>query len=86
MCWLGTSALSAICIPILYRGEVVPPSSSARYLGVYLDQRLTYKEHICVKRMELDLRLNRLCWLLHGQSTLSLSNKHFSYVATLRPL
>ncbi len=59
----------------------MPPSFSARYLGVYLDQRLTYKEHIRVKKMELDLRLNRLCWLLHRQSALSLSNKDLLYVA-----
>ncbi len=29
----------------------MPPSSSARYLGVYFDQRLTYREHIRVKRI-----------------------------------
>ncbi len=73
-------------IPIFYRGVVVPPSSSARYLGAYLDQCLTYKEHIRVKKMGLDLHLNRLRWLLHKQSALSLSNKRLLYVATLCPL
>jgi len=73
-------------IPILYCNEIVPHASSARYLGVYLDQRLTYKEHIRAKRMDLNLRLARLRWLLHRQSALSLSNKRLLYVATLRPV
>ena len=45
-------------IPICYRGDVVPPASSARYLGVYLDQRLTYKEHVRIKCQELDFAYN----------------------------
>ncbi len=79
-------AASSPLHPIAYHGKVVPPSSSATYLGVYLDQRLTYKEHIRVKKMELDLHLNHLRWLLHPQFALSLSNKRLLYVATLCPL
>lgn len=51
-----------------------------------MDQRLTYKDHIKTKRKELNLRLQRLRWLLQKQSPLSLANKCLLYVATLRPV
>lgn len=65
---------------------MVPYSSTAKYLGVHLDTRLTYAHHIQTKRRELDIRFRHLFWLLRSQSPLSTANKRLLYLAVLRPV
>ena len=72
--------------PVEFDRDIIPYASSAKYLGVHLDERLTFRQHIERKRKELDLRLNKLRWLLHRRSALSISNKRLLYMATLRPV
>lgn len=72
-------------IPISY-WEVVPHASSARYPAVHLDLRLTYKDHVHVKRLELNLRLHRAFVSCFAVQNLFLSNKHLLYVAMLHPV
>ena len=45
-------------------GTAIPHSNSARYLGIHLDQRLTYKDHIDSKEKVLNIRFQRMLWLL----------------------
>jgi len=72
--------------PLYDNGRLIPNSVGARYLGMYLDQRLTYKLHISTKRIELDLRFRKLYWLLGPHSQLSLENKRLIYITVLRPV
>lgn len=34
------------CPPVSLNGVVIPQANEARYLGLYLDRRLTWKKHI----------------------------------------
>lgn len=72
--------------PISFNSSIIPYRSVVRYLGLHLDERLTYSAHVRIKRKELDLRLQNLSWLLGRQSHLSLENKRLLYLALLRPI
>ncbi|GBP04875.1 RNA-directed DNA polymerase from mobile element jockey [Eumeta japonica] len=55
--------------------DKLPQSTCVKYLGFYLDRRMTWKDHIKNKRNEINFRFKNLLWLLGRQSALSLSNK-----------
>lgn len=59
--------------------------NSARYLGVHIDQRLTWKTHIDKACNKGNAALNLLSSLLCGKSNLSLESKRLLYVAIIRP-
>lgn len=61
--------------PIVLNGEVLEKANHAKYLGVYLDKRLTWKTHIIKKRYELNIRFRRMYWLFRARNKLSLANK-----------
>jgi hypothetical protein len=68
-----------------FMGQQLPWSSSVKYLGMILDIRLTYKEHIS-KRLILTAaarkKLNPLIW----SKKLSLRCKKLLYTSILRPM
>lgn len=74
------------CPPVSIRYNQLPQSGSARYLGLYLDRRLTWKNHIQVKRDEINIRFRKLSWLLGRNSKLSLDNKLLIYKSILKPI
>ena len=51
-----------------------------------LDTKLRWKEHIKKKRIELDIRLPKLYWLLGRKSKLSAYNKLLFYNQVLKPV
>lgn len=57
-----------------------------KYLGIHLEERLTYSTHVHTKRKELDLRYQQLFWFLSRPSQLSLSNKRLLYMSVLHPI
>jgi hypothetical protein len=57
-----------------------------KYLGIYLDRRLTWRKHITTKRKHLDLQLRKLYWILGRKSQLSLENKLLVYKAILKTI
>ena len=65
--------------PVYTDRQCIHNASSARYLGLHLDQRLTYNLHIGTKWLELNLGLQKLHWL-----QLSLANKQLICVAVLQ--
>lgn len=73
-------------IPVHLDRSVIPYNSTDKYLGIHLDERLTYAAHVHTKRRELDLRFRQLYWLLGSRSPLSLANKRLLYLSTLRPV
>ena len=64
---------------------IVPLENKAKYLGMTLDTKLHWKEHVKIKRRELDLRYRELYWLIGRNSTLSIQNKILIYNQVLKP-
>ena len=74
------------CPSIFLNGEIIPKTDCVKYLGMYLDRRLTWKNHIKAKRDHLDIKTKRMYWLLGQNSELSLENKVLLYKAILKPV
>lgn len=71
--------------PIYLEGKQVLIKVEARYLGIHLVSRLTWKPHIRKKTQEVKLRLRSLYWLLRANGLL-LDNKRLLYITVLRPI
>ena len=58
--------------PHVYLNNVENPRTSvAKYLGLYLDSKLTWKVHIAKKRKEIDIKIKKMYWFLGKKSSLS---------------
>lgn len=75
-----------ICPPVLLNGQQLPQANDAKYLGMHLDQRLTWKKHIFTKRKQLGLKLQRMNWLMAKNSKLSIENKLLLYKSIIKPI
>ena len=64
----------------------LPQVTDVKYLGLHLDQRLTWKNHLLMKRKQLGLKLRDINWLLEKSSILSLENKILLYKVMLKPV
>jgi hypothetical protein len=58
----------------------------AKYLGMTLDVKLRWKAHVKKKREEMDLRYERMYWLIGRNSSLSLHNKLLLYKQILKTI
>ena len=67
-------------------GVVVPYENTAKYLGMTLDTKLRWKEHVKKKKTELDLKFSNYQWLLGKQSQLAIHNKILIYNQILKPV
>jgi len=74
------------CPPIKLNNEHLPQADEAKYLGIHLDRRLTWRKHITTKRKQLDLKLRNLYWIIGRKSQLSLENKLLVYKVILKPV
>jgi hypothetical protein len=61
-------------------------ANTAKYLGMTLDTKLWWKEHIKKKRDELIIKFRKMYWLLGRNSELSIYNKLILYKQVLRPV
>ena len=73
-------------IPSVINGKIVPQANSARYLGLHLDSKLNWAEHIRQKRDELNLRFREFSWLIGRRSTLSLDSKRVIHTSMFKPI
>lgn len=72
--------------PIAISGTTIPYANTAKYLGMTLDAKLRWKEHIKIKRLELDIKWRKLEWLIGRKSGLSINNKILLYNQILKPV
>jgi uncharacterized protein YeeX (DUF496 family) len=61
-------------------------TTAAKYLGMTLDAKLRWKEHIKKKRDELNLKFKKMYWFLGRNSELSVHNKLTLYKQVIRPV
>lgn len=64
----------------------VPLDNKAKYLGMTLDTKLRWKEHVKIKKKELDLKYRDLYWLIGRNSVLTTYNKILIYNQILKPV
>jgi len=81
-----TFTLNQICPPVKLNNDHLPQADEVKYLGIHLDQRLTWRKHITTKRKQLDLKLWNLYWIIGRKSQLSLENKLLVYKVILKPV
>ncbi|CAH2220433.1 jg4131 [Pararge aegeria aegeria] len=59
------------CPPVKLGNDELAHTRCVRYLGLHLDRKLTWKNRIQTKRVELNLKYRGLYWLLARNSKLS---------------
>lgn len=74
------------CPRISINGVSVPEETHVKYLGVHLDKRLTWTNHIEAKITQIKIKMAQLNWLLNRNSLLSLDNKLLIYTAMIKPI
>ena len=74
------------CPSVSLNGSSLPQSKHVKYLGLYIDRRLTWGEHIKIKRKQLNTKTKKIYWLLGPNSTLTLENKVILYKTILKPV
>jgi len=72
--------------PVSLANKIIPSATKVKYLGLLLDKRLTWAEHIKQKRLLLNSRRKSLYPLLGKQSKLNLKNKLLLYKTLLKPI
>ncbi|KAJ4433641.1 hypothetical protein ANN_15951 [Periplaneta americana] len=71
---------------ITLQGEEVSHAESVRYLGLYLDSKLTWNTHISNLVRRLRHKLYQVKHLLKGSSPLPLHLKRLIYFSLIRPI
>jgi hypothetical protein len=72
--------------PIFINGTKVPYANTAIYLGMTLDAKLRWKEHIKEILDEINIKFRKIYWFLGRNSELSIHNKLTLYKQVLRPV
>ncbi|GFQ97300.1 RNA-directed DNA polymerase from mobile element jockey [Trichonephila clavata] len=72
--------------PLKLFGRHIPWSTSVEYLGITLDRKLTFKNHLTKIKCKFKQRLAALRNLLYHKSALSLKNKRRIFLQYLQPL
>jgi len=74
------------CPPVCIHQNVIPEVETVKYLGLHFVGKLTWKEHIAMKRKQLDHKTRDTKWLIGKNSPLSLENKTPIYRTILNPI
>ena len=72
--------------PVFLNNVPLPVADTVKYLGLYIDRRLTWNPHTRLKRQEVNRRYGLLLRLLDNRSRLTLDNKLLIYKTVLKPM
>jgi hypothetical protein len=81
-----TFTLKKQTCPPVHLNNKLTQTDDVKYLGIHLDRKLTWGNHISAKRKQLDLKLRKLYWIIGRKSPLSLTNKLLVYKIILKPI
>lgn len=73
-------------IPLILNNIIIPNSNSSKYLGLTLDSKLRWQEHIKKKQTEVNLKFNKMRWLFGRRSKLPRHIKTLLYKVMIRPI
>jgi hypothetical protein len=77
---------TATCPPVL-NNVPLPQVDEVKYLGIHLDRRLIWRSHIIWrKRLQINLKTQKLNCLIGNHSKLSVENKLLVYKVILKPI
>ncbi|KAI5742412.1 hypothetical protein M8J77_007001 [Diaphorina citri] len=62
----------ATCPPVALNNQLIPQNDNVRYLGIHLDRKLTWKQHIEKKKVQLKLKHSKMFWLMGSKSKVSI--------------
>lgn len=71
--------------PTMY-GQQIPETQVAKYLGLYIDKKLLFGEHLSKKKNQLKVLMVKYNWLIGRNSELSIENKITLYKSIFRPM
>jgi hypothetical protein len=74
------------CPPIKINNIRIPTNKTTKYLGIHLDKRLTWREHINKKREHINIIYRKLYWILRKRSKLNAETKLFIYKSIIKPI
>ena len=74
------------CPPVKLNDMILPQQKTVKYLGMHLDRKLTWKDHIKAKREQANRKLGDMYWLIGRQSSLKLENKILIYKSIIKPI
>jgi hypothetical protein len=57
-----------------------------KYIGMTIDSKLTWKQHIAKKRKQINITIKQLTWLLGRKSNLAIKNKLLIYKTIIIPI
>lgn len=72
--------------PITLENEVIEPKNVVKYLGMYLDSKLSFTEHIKKTKAKAIASKSNLYNLLNKRSSLSTENKMIIFKMLIRPV
>jgi len=52
------------CPPVKINNVEIPVVAVTKYLGMHLDHKLNWRDHIVTKREQIELKVKKLSWLL----------------------
>ena len=75
------------CLHVYLNNTEIPRANVAKYLGLHLDSKMTWKVHIAKKRKGMDIKIKKkMYWFLGKKSSLSLENELLLYKAIIKPI
>jgi hypothetical protein len=67
-------------------GTQIPQAELAKYPGLHLDSRLTWKHHVRQKANQIRQKQREMYWLIGRHSKLDLQNKRLVYLSIIKPI
>lgn len=72
-------------LPLYLNGKVIPFANTAKYLGMTLDTKIKWKEHVKKKNKEIKIKFSELYWML-VDNRISIQNKLLLYNQMIKPI